>query len=282
LIPESVPLAQSIERQLIVSVLDEHNEPVMGLQPENFIVREDQVLREVLRINQKQTNSQIALLVDTSAYAENAVLDFRLGLKTFIDMLHKRHSISLILHGGPPRILIESTRSLLRLNAGIDQIFSNRNSAAYLLDAIRDTSSDFIKKNAIRPVIVALTTEGLDHSSTNPNVVLKNLTEAGASLYTLVVRENSLNRLTGDPLARWRIDRDLILSRGPIISGGRRRNLLTSTAIERAMQEIAEEILNQYLVVYSRPNMLIPPEKIEVSVTNIGMHARGTPINIVR
>ncbi len=73
------PSAQSVERQMIVSVLDKDNQPVMGLQPEDFEVREDQTVREVLRVSQNPTGRQIALLVDTSAFAESAVRDFRLG-----------------------------------------------------------------------------------------------------------------------------------------------------------------------------------------------------------
>ena len=276
------PRAQSVERQLLVSVLDADDEPVMGLQPEDFVVREDQAVREVLRVSQGQTGRQIALLVDTSAYAEDAVRDFRLGLRAFVDTLHEGNEISLISHGGPPRILVESTRSRARLDVGFGQIFSYGGSAAYLLDAIRETARGFARRGADRPVIVVLTTEGLDYSSADSSVVLQSLAEAGVSLYAVVLVENALSRADGDPLARWRIERDLALSRGPAVSGGRRRDLLMSMGAERAMREIAAEIMNQYLVVYARPNMLIPPEKTDVGVTRAGMKARGTPINVTR
>ena len=277
------PRAQSVERQLLVSVLDANDEPVMGLQPEDFVVREDQAVREVLRVSQGQTGRQIALLVDTSAFAEDAVRDFRLGLRAFVDTLHEGNEISLIIHGGPPRILVESTRSRARLDVRLGQIFSYGGSVAYLLDAIRETARGFARRGADRPVMVVLTTEGLDYSSADSSgVVLQSLAEAGVSLYAVVLVENALSLADGDPLARWRIERDLALSRGPAVSGGRRRDLLMSMGAERAMREIATEILNQYLVVYARPNMLIPPETTDVGVTRAGMQARGTPINVTR
>ena len=277
------PRAQSVERQLLVSVLDANDEPVMGLQPEDFVVREDQAVREVLRVSQGQTGRQFALLVDTSAFAEDAVRDFRLGLRAFVDTLHEGNEISLIIHGGPPRILVESTRSRARLDVRLGQIFSYGGSVAYLLDAIRETARGFARRGADRPVMVVLTTEGLDYSSADSSgVVLQSLAEAGVSLYAVVLVENALSRADGDPLARWRIERDLALSRGPAVSGGRRRDLLMSMGAERAMREIATEILNQYLVVYARPNMLIPPETTDVGMTRAGMQARGTPINVTR
>ena len=272
--------AQSVELQMIVSVLDKNNQPVMGLQPDDFLVREDQAVREVLRVSQNPTGRQIALLVDTSAYVEDAVRDFRLGLNALIETLYQGNEISLISYGGPPRILVEATGSRSRLEAGVGQIFSFASSAAYLLDAMRETAQGFARRKAARPMMVVLTTEGLDHSNADSSLVLRSLKEAGVALYTVVLRENALSRVGGSPLARWRIERDLALSRGPALNGGRRRDLLTSMGTESAMREIATEIRNQYLVVYSRPNMLIPPEQIEVDVTRDGMRARGTPVHM--
>ena len=67
-----------------------------------------------------------------------------------------------------------------------------------------------------------------------------------------------------------------MLERGPEDSGGHRRDLLTSTAVERAMRETTVELRNQYLVVYARPDALIPPEQIEVGVKRAGLTVRGT------
>ena len=36
-------------------------------------------------------------------------------------------------------------------------------------------------------------------------------------------------------------------------------------ASERAVEDLANDLLSQYVVVYSRPDALIPPERIEVS-----------------
>ena len=102
---------------MIVSVLDKNNQPVMSLQPDDFLMREEQAVREVLRVSQHPTGRQIALLVDTSAYAEDAVHDFRLGLNALIETLHQRNKISLISYGGPSRILVEATGSRSRLEA---------------------------------------------------------------------------------------------------------------------------------------------------------------------
>ena len=48
----------------------------------------------------------------------------------------------------------------------------------------------------------------------------------------------------------------------------------------QAMQDLANDLRNQYVIVYSRPNSLIPPDRIEVEVNREGVDARGTPINV--
>jgi hypothetical protein len=41
------------------------------------------------------------------------------------------------------------------------------------------------------------------------------------------------------------------------------------------MKQLANELLKQYVVTYARPETLIPPEKVVVSVTRPGLTARA-------
>jgi hypothetical protein len=70
-------------------------------------------------------------------------------------------------------------------------------------------------------------------------------------------------------------NRGMVLAEGPKISGGRRDQLLHPPAIAEALPRLADELLNQYLVTYGRPDTLIPPEKIQVSVSRPGLTARA-------
>jgi len=81
-------------------------------------------------------------------------------------------------------------------------------------------------------------------------------------------------------LRNQQIERDLLFGKGPSDSGGHHRDLLVDLAIEPALEEIVTELRNQYLVVYSRPDALIPPEEIEVNPTRQGLTARGTPLRV--
>ena len=44
------------------------------------------------------------------------------------------------------------------------------------------------------------------------------------------------------------------------------------------MEAIAAELLSQYLLVYARPEILVPPERIELGTTRDSLTARGRPV----
>ena len=59
-------VAQAIQRAMYVSVLNEAGAPVPDLGPTDFVVREDNIAREVLRVAPADEPMQIAVLVDTA------------------------------------------------------------------------------------------------------------------------------------------------------------------------------------------------------------------------
>jgi hypothetical protein len=195
------------------------------------------------------------------------------------------NQISIITFGGPPRIQVASTRETSRLTDGIGNLFALPDQAAYMLDALDQTAEGFSSQNASRPLIVVLTTEGIDYSYTSARRVIDTIEESGAAIYTLSLRVGR-NAFSATPnistleLRNQDFERDLVLERGPRNSGGRHRDLLTSLAINNAMQGIVSELLNQYLVVYSRPDTLVPPETITVRMNRQELTARGTPLRL--
>ena len=290
---------QSVERSLAVTVLDGDGSPVPDLGPTDFVVREDGARREVLRVARDTAPLQIALLVDTSQAAASAVVDLRKGLAAFIAAMDDGDSMAIIGFGGPPRILAASTRERAPLLETADRIFATAGNAAYLLDAMSETATGFIKREVDRPVMVVLATEGLDHSYEDVTTLLRTLEDATITVHTVVLtgrrfssrsspfpgrfdplRQSGSRGALDGPFAQWRIDRDMVLQRGPLLTGGRRRDLVASSGMEHTMREVAAELKNRYLVVYAAPRTLVPPERVDVQVARDGLSVRGAPTGI--
>ncbi len=257
---------------MYVSVLNGAGAPVTDLGPSDFVVREDNAAREVLRVAPADEPMQIAVLADNSQAARNSIRDIRVGLESFVtDMTNgTKHEISIVALAERPTILADLSSDPARIMKGVNLIFEQRQSGNYLLDAIIEVSRGFKKREATRPVIVAITTEGPEFSSRRYEDVLKPLRETGAALHVIVLG------LPANDISEDARNLAALLDEGPRATGGRRTALLASSALPGELKRLAAELRHQYRVTYSRPPSLIPPEHVTVNATHPGMTMRGT------
>jgi len=143
-------------------------------------------------------------------------------------------------------------------------------SGATLLDAIVETSKGMAKRDTDRAAIIVVTGEHTEFSNRHYRDVLQELAKGGAQLHVLVLTGPGGTRLNDE--AR---NRASVLDLGPIESGGTHEDILTSQAYDTKLLEMAAILKSQHRVVYSRPQTLIPPEKIQVSATKPGQVASG-------
>jgi hypothetical protein len=271
-------IAQTPQRSMYVSVVNETGAPVPDLGPSDFIVREDNVAREVLRVAPATEPMQIAVLVDTSQTARNDISHMRHGLPAFVTALTnpnesgKKNQVAIIAFGERPTIFTDYTTDPAALNKGINRIWSTAGSGAYLLDAVLEVTQGFKKREAQRPVIVAIVAEGAELSYKRYDQVLDPLRNSGAPLNVIML---------GSPksdLSDEGRSRSIFTDQGPAATGGQRDQLLTAMALPDRLKQLANQLLHQYRVTYARPTSLIPPEKITVAAARPGLTARGTPI----
>ena len=270
--------AQAVQRSLYVSVLNKAGQPVPGLGPADFIVREDNVAREVLKVGPAEEPMQIALLVDNSQASRDNIGHMRQALPAFLAALTPadsgvKHEISIIAVGERPTILTAYTTSRVALQKGTDRLWAQSGSGAYLLDAIIEVCQGLKKRGAARPVIVAVTIEGPDFSSRQHDQVLDPLHASGAALHVIAIGQPAAG--SSDEVR----ERNIVLDEGPRTTGGRREQLLTSMALGGALTALADELLHQYRVTYARPASLIPPEHVTVASSTPGLTSRGTLVN---
>ena len=267
--------AQAIQRSMYVSVVNDAGVPVPDLGPSDFVVREDGTAREVLRVVPAVDPMQIALLVDTSQTARNSIADIRRALPPFVTALTNpnengaKNEVALIAFGERPTIFTDYTTSSADLQKGINRIWSQQGSGAYLLDALLEVTQGFKKREATRPVIVAIAEEGPELSYRHYEQVLDAIRAAGAPVYVLMVG-SPWNDLSDEGRSR-----SIVLDRGPTESGGQRDQVLASNALPDRLKLLANQLTHQYRLTYARPQSLIPPERVTVTAAKAGLTARG-------
>jgi len=266
--------AQTTEHSIYVSVHDEAGAPITGLGVADFAVREDGRAREVLRASRATQPIDVAVLVDNSQVTTPVINDIRQAVTAFVERLAAaRDEVAIVAIADRPTILQDYTSSAVALTRAATRLFPQPGSGTTLLDAIGEASRGLEKRSGERRVIVAITTEGTDFSTPNHQRTLERLKNGGAAFYALVLTQPGGGDLTTDE-AR---SRGIVLDAGPRASGGRLEHLLSSMSLKAKLDEVAAELENQYHVVYGRPGALVPPEKIQVSVTRPGAVVRSTP-----
>lgn len=252
--------AQVDERMLYASVVDDAGTPVLDLGAKDFIVREDGVAREILRVAPDRDPMQIALLVDDSRLMRGHEALFRRAISAFIRNIRDDVMMAMIGLGERPTVRVDYTRDKARLLVAAKWLFGHGNNT--LSDAIYETSTALARRPLMRPVIVAVTAGGGGFRVREQ--VLEALKWSQASLHLVTI--SASGGLSGGGRLTEEGTRD---------TGGRNDIIIGITSLESKLIQLAIELSNQYRITYARPLRLIPPEKTEVKARNPGFHARG-------
>ena len=135
--------------------------------------------------------------------------------------------------------------------------------------------------------MVVVTGLGPELSYRHYSDALRALRESGAALHAITISASNLDpdiRAADNSLPGGRrdggagtngVDRDIVLSRMTKDTGGRYEEVLFINRLSATLQQLSDEISNQYRVTFARPERLIPPKSTEISARQPNVHARG-------
>jgi VWFA-related protein len=262
-------VAQPMNRTIYVSVLAADGTPVTDLSSADFGIKDGGKACEIVKAEVTSTLMQVAIIVD-----DNGTGFFRAGVATFINKLngHARFAISQV--NGQTQRLTDFTTDMDVLSAAVGRINARpaTNEGGQLLEAIYEYSRQIEKMEAQRPVIVALTVGGEEHSTRDPKQVLDQLQKSGAILHVAQVAGSVLRPTapTTKPsdLLEGNMSLGEVLGDGPKQSGGRRAEVVATNGLVPQLQSMAEAMLRQYAVTYTLPSGVKPTGRLAVSLNN--------------
>lgn len=240
--PAFAVVAPEVSGDLVVSKVDTTRYPQVALvvapprllaprdlTADAFTVTENGENRPVSVARLPNSGLQIALVLDPSVppdvfrAAQGAALDFVLRLPIGT-------RVSLVSAGAPAKVTLPSTLDLVAAPRAVGDLTPRRGRAIY--DAVRRADAEFSRGDQARHTVVVFTGGRDTSSSTALNVLKRELTSRGTSLYAVELSSGD----SGGALAT-------------VAAGAGGESVkVASTELVGAYQRVADVLLNQYRV----------------------------------
>jgi VWFA-related protein len=274
--PQAPPQATQVPRTVYVTVTDKNGVPIGDLTAANFAVKEGGKAAHVLQATLATEPLQIALIVD-----DNGTGLFRAALARFVQRMDGHAAMALSSVVGQTMKIVDYTTSAPAVMQGLATLNARPGTpdGGQLLEGIAEAAIELDRREARRPVIIALTVGGEEHSTANADHVLDQLRKSGAILHVFSVISSALRSTVAaqrpSALLQENLNLQKVLGDGPRQSGGRHMEIAPAAGRLDDLQQLASELLQQYRVSYALPPGTKASERLAVSVTRKGVSVRA-------
>ena len=266
-VSSSQQAAPGLSRTVYVSVADRNGQSVDNLVPSDLEIKEGGKLVTIESAGRATEPLQIGLIVD-----DNGTGLFRAPLARFVQRMEGRAVMALRSVVGQTMKVVEFTPSVDALMRGIATLNARPETpdGGQLLEGISEAAIELHKVEARRPVIIALTVGGLEHSTVSSDFVLDQLRKSGASLHVFSVAGSSLRASvvakTPKDLLQENLHLNRVLGDGPKQTGGPHQQIVASAGALMGLQTLASELTSQYRIIYTLPSGARRSEKLSIAV----------------
>ena len=243
-------LQEVVHKTALVTVVAEARGPVANLGQRDFVVREDRATRAVLDARLATEPLFITLLIDTirpPAGVLAGTQDYRRGLAAFVSTIKSGNpdaQLAILDYAGATVTEIDFTGDAPTLDRYIQRLFPNRQADAVLIDALVEAARKLGNKPSPRRAIVVVDFNPRDSSAVQAmQQAAGTVHQSGATVWTVSVRTTSAS-------SSHREDVLNVVTRS---SGGRRLTIIEPSGLEAVLTGVANSLLSQYTVTFSRP-----------------------------
>ena len=271
---DASPSPATVPRTITFSVVDDKDQGVRTLGPDDLAVQENGVARPIERLELDPRPLALAVLLDSSVtmaphyrlYLVDAVLQFLLRLP-------EGTKYALWTTGDRPTKIVDFTDERARAGTALKRTFPRGGNTVF--DAIVEASDDLKQREGQRTAVVVVSGNGLGFSNYDRLQVVERALKNAHTFMTVNFQEGAA---AGDPalgsnddmgrVARG--DYDFVLGALADRSGGLREMPLSAMAVGRSLDKIAGALGSQYRITYATlPDL--KDRKIEVKVARPGI-----------
>lgn len=271
-------------RKVYVSVTEQNGTPVTNLTAADFEVKEGDQPREVVSAQLTTTPIRMAIVV-----ADGGTGGYQVAAVTLVQALQNIAEFAIVSVVEQPDKIVNFTNDIDAVVTGLKRLGKRvgKPGTGQVMEAIADVARDVGRPDK-RPVIVVLTYGGSVASSLRAAAVREELRKAGTVLYVIspVGSGGGPGASAGgggggnmgtardgyaasESASRGR-DLEIVLNDGSKDTGGRHDQVNPQTLL-KTVEQIAQELLNQYQLSYTLPDGVKPSDKLEVSSKRKGL-----------
>ena len=248
---------------VFVTVTDEHGAPVANLKKENFDLKEDGREQKIAVFDRESALPlSIVLALDTSlSTRKDLPLELQSARRFAHAIVRPVDALSVYSFSEVVTEVCPFTPDLKRIDRGIDRI--RLGAATALYDALY-LGAQALDSRQGRKVMVVITDGGDTVSKVDSKEAVRAAQEAEAILYSIIVvpGESSAGRDTGGEHALIQLSED---------TGGKYFYASSLAQLDKAFQQISDELRTQYLLAYYPSQKLSDSDfrRIQVNVSGI-------------
>jgi VWFA-related protein len=264
--PAERPPAEVVTRTVYVTATDSKGAAVTDLTAADFAVKEGGKPRDVVSAEPAKVKMRTAVMLDERLLGDGPT---RKGLFEFLKRLQPTSEFAIITVGLRNQTVVDHTSDLNVIVAAINKFTLNPGPISNFSESVLDVTKKMTqerqerKERQERPVIVTVSLPGGGEvGSASVGDTLNSLRQSGAQLHAV-----TLTQSTGGS--------EQLLEDGAKQSGGRRLEVNGTTAIEGALQQIADALSAQYALTYTLPDGVKADKRVSISVTKKGVTLRA-------
>jgi hypothetical protein len=257
-------------RTIYVQAMTQQGQPVQGIPANEFVVQEDNQIREIVEVKPATEPIYAILMADTQIGVRDYVNDFRAGMTAFVNDILTNSPQSQVALGefaGAGMISHKFTSDKQALldyipkmapKAGITSLVVN--------EGVVEAAKTIANVPSPRRLVVTINLEPTREDSTMAFQAIANeFRKAQAVIWAIAVQKpGNTDRNDG---------RNGLLEGLTKFSGGLRASISTGPAVEGVLRAAAFNMLNQYAVTFRRPAGAKPAQVTTVAVKRDGVRA---------
>jgi len=277
---------QKGEKTVYATAVDQNGRPIRELTAQEWLIREDGTDRSIVSVTQATDPMQVVVLVDITQPTRDSIADVRTGLLGFVHTLlagSPNSKISIVTVSGRPAMLVDFGKPVADIEKAASRIFPDQGSGTVFLEAIQESGQRLTKAALARRVILTINLEGFPElSQVQPQNVATSVLQSNAALWAVSYRNNATTTAStvagdfqrganGAGAASLGQARDLVLNGLTTQTGGARLTVNVASALEASLTQVADALLSQYAITYSRPDGG-SPKVVQAAIARPGAH----------